>query len=184
MDNNEDINLDGQEEVKEVPYNQDPKIQKYLDRQLSKRTAELSRQIEELRASRTAQPSSPTDEDNDVYEVWKKFVGDDTDAKKDFLKQLKDADERRFTRAEERAYQRIVAEREAENRLEKETTRHLETSIEDIEDEYNVDLTSSDPVARKQKKDFLDFVESIAPRDNEGNIIALPNMKNAFKVLS
>lgn len=56
----------------------------------------------------------------------------------------------------------------------------IEEGLESIEDQYGVDLTSD--TATKTRKDFLDFVTKISPKDEDGNPIELPDLVGAFEV--
>lgn len=52
----------------------------------------------------------------------------------------------------------------------------IESSLEDIEDRYGVDLTDD----TETRNAFLDFVEGIAPEDSD----ELPNMRTAWKIFA
>lgn len=66
--------------------------------------------------------------------------------------------------AENRAYERIKAEREKESEAQKEAEGELDTMLEDIEEEYDVTLTEP------QEKAFFQLLEKMSPKDKEGNV--------------
>lgn len=46
----------------------------------------------------------------------------------------------------------------------------IDDQLEAIEDEYNVDVTSDSPAARKARREFLEMVQQFSPKDENGNI--------------
>lgn len=56
----------------------------------------------------------------------------------------------------------------------------IESGLESIEDEYGVDMTSDS--ASKSRKEFLDFITKIAPKDKDGSPIELPDLVGAYEV--
>jgi len=83
------------------------------------------------------------------------------------------AEERAFNKLSQREQEALEADRQAEEKL--------TLAIEDIEENFNVDLTSKDPVSRKTRVDFMNFVEKIAPKNSRGEIIDYPDMNSAFE---
>lgn len=110
----------------------------------------------------------------------------DPDIKKILLGEIKDADEaaqmfegilsKAEQRAEERAYQRMIEAQSARDKGVNEILETIERSLEAIEDHYGVDLTDD----IKTRNEFLDFVESIAPEDEDSD--ELPNMRTAWQL--
>ncbi len=86
--------------------------------------------------------------------------------------------------AREEAIKELRAESERMKREEAEQIRtyesKIESGLESIEDEYNVDLTSQSSV--KSRKEFLDFVTKIAPKDKDGSPTELPDLVGAYEV--
>lgn len=163
-----------QDETKEeekVPFHKDPKVQRYLEKEIAKRIEGIEKKID-------AKPEVKHEDDDDYYV---RLIGNDTPEKIAFIKEAKAREERMLQQAEERAFNKLSEERERELREEKEAEEYLVNAIDDLEDTFNVDLTSKDPVAKKTRVDFLKFVEKIAPKDSEGNIINYPDMTSAFE---
>lgn len=46
----------------------------------------------------------------------------------------------------------------------------IDNELESLEDEYNVDLTSDSPKARKARRELLELVERVSPKDESGEI--------------
>lgn len=108
------VTEDKPEDVKTVPFNEDPKIQEYINRQVENRIQGAL--IEKFK---------PQDEIR-IPSYWNQ---EDVDGYKQFLE-----DQRRLVQeAEERAVQRIKAEREGEEKRIRDANEWFEKSVSDIE---------------------------------------------------
>lgn len=58
----------------------------------------------------------------------------------------------------------------------------IDSELESLEDEYKVDLTSDSPKARKTRREFLELVQSLSPKDDEGTITDYADFGTAFKL--
>ncbi len=85
--------------------------------------------------------------------------------------------------AREEALKELQTARQAEAREVKENEDLLDEKFEDIEDKFNVDLTSDAPAARKLRAEFIELVEDLSPKDKDGNIIDYPDFEKSFDVL-
>jgi hypothetical protein len=66
---------------------------------------------------------------------------------------------------------REIEEREVETKREQaKYESFIEDQLEAIEDEFNVDVTSDAPSARKARREFLEMVQKFSPKDEDGNI--------------
>lgn len=72
-------------------------------------------------------------------------------------------------RATERALEIFRKEQKEQAEAVKQEESKLDSMLEELEDEYNVDLTS--PSAQTTKKGFFTLLERMSPKDSEGNII-------------
>lgn len=160
------------EKEEKLPFNKDPKVQRFIEKELSKRLAGI-----EERISKVTNQGEKQDEDD----FYVRLIGNDTPEKLAFIKEAKAREDRREELAAERAYQRLVEEKQREESQEQEVEEMLTNSIEEIEEEFNVDLTSKDPVVKKTRVDFLKYVEKIAPKDANGEILYLPDMVSTFE---
>ena len=72
--------------------------------------------------------------------------------------------------AKEEALQEIE-ERQVESKREQaKYETFIESQLETIEDEFNVDVTSDAPSARKARREFLEMVQKFSPKDEDGSI--------------
>lgn len=84
-------------------------------------------------------------------------------AKEEALKEFED----RQTRAveEQRQYETLI-----------------DSELEALEDEHNVDLTSDAPAARKARREFLEMVQSLSPKDKDGTITGYADFESTFEI--
>jgi hypothetical protein len=164
------------EEVKEekpVPFNKDPKVQRFIEKQIEKRLKDLK-------------PSEPErkQEVNDDDDYYARLIGNDTPEKLAMIKEAKAREERQLQLAEERAFNRLSQKEQEEARADAEAEEELSSAFESIEETYDVDISSNNPQARKNRQEFISFVEKMAPKDRYGEIIDYPDMISAWETFS
>lgn len=162
------------EEVKEdkpVPYHKDEKLQKFINKEVSKRLESFKPAEESFKRE--------TKEDDDDYYI--RLIGNDTPEKLSMIREAKARDERMLQMAEKRAFNKLSQKEQEVKEAERQAEEKLDTAIEDIEETFSVDLTSNNPVSRKTRVDFMNFVEKIAPKNSRGEIIDYPDMNYAFE---
>ena len=58
----------------------------------------------------------------------------------------------------------------------------IDDSLEALEDTHNIDLTSDAPKARKVRREFLEMVQELSPKDDNGDIISYADFDSTFDV--
>lgn len=76
------------------------------------------------------------------------------------------------TQAKKEALDEFREERAKAKREQEEFEAVIDTELESIEDEFDVDVTSDAPAARKARREFLELVQKLSPKDNSGEIIS------------
>jgi hypothetical protein len=157
---------------KALPFNKDPKIQRFIEKQVERKLSE--RTIEQpVRESRIDASESP------YGDILKTIIGDDTPEKRNAI----DKFNRTFLEREERITSSIREEsnqeRQAEVQAEVEAEDTLMTGFENIEDSYGVDLYA--PENKKLKGQFIDFIKKVAPKDEYGEIADFPDIEGTFE---
>lgn len=69
--------------------------------------------------------------------------------------------------------------------LQKEETQYetfIDTELEYLEDAYNVDLTSDSPAARKARREFIQVVQDVSPKDDQGELTGFADFDSAFQL--
>ncbi len=107
--------------------------------------------------------------ESDYIKSIEKIYGTDSPEAIEATEILKGAFKGLHKDATESALQLLREEREKESKavLNQETV--LDTMMEEIEDQYDVDLTSNE--AKGTQKAFLTLLERMSPKDKDGNII-------------
>jgi hypothetical protein len=173
LDEKEESETVEDKEQKPLPFNKDPKIQKFIEKEISKRIENLKPQVVET--------TPTTTEDDDFYV---RLIGNDTPEKVAMIREYKAREERLLEQAEERAFNRLSAKEQEAIKADQEAEEELESAFDTIEENFGVDITSNAPLARKTRQEFVSFVEKIAPKDSNGDIVDYPDMQSAWETFS
>jgi len=165
-----------EKEEKPLPFNKDPKIQKFIEKEISKR----------LESFRPEPQATQTEEDSfkDVIDSFTTVIGNDTPEKVSALNALKKSLSSLDKRASQKAIEQLEAIKDEEVQADREAEDELETAFDNIEETFDVDITSNNAIARKTRQEFVSFVEKIAPKDRNGDIVDYPDMVQAFEAFS
>lgn len=161
-------------EEKPLPFNKDPKVQKFIEKEVSRKLSEY-----EVKEAPTTQGAE--DEFKDVMDSLTLAIGNDTPEKVQALNAFKSALTNLDKRASEKAIAHLEEIQEREAEADREAEQELETAFENIEETFEVDITSNSPLAKKTRQEFVSFVEKIAPKDRNGEIIDYPDMTSAWE---
>jgi hypothetical protein len=58
----------------------------------------------------------------------------------------------------------------------------IDSELEFLEDTHNIDLTSDSPKARKARREFLELVQELSPKDENGDITGYADFESTFNV--
>lgn len=171
------------EEEENLPFHKDPKVQKFIEKEITKRIGDQPREI--IREVIKDSPSSGVEE-SELISVMTRIVGNDTPEKVAALKDFEKAWTKSIEKAEERSAERVREEmeqaEEAEHEAEVDAQNELAEGFDNIENEFNVDLTSSKPSAKQLRSDFVDFIKLVSPKDGEGNVVEYPDLQATFRI--
>lgn len=159
---------------KAVPFHKDPKVQRYVEKQIEKALMGRTPPKEE----RTFREST---ESYNLPESFVKLIGNDTEEKRQVLKDMSGYLESLPVKAKE---QFLAEQRQEVERLQEEDRQaeeELDTYFDEIEETYDVDLSSNSASAKKMRTDFIDYVRKIAPKDSDGEITAYPDLVASFE---
>lgn len=164
------------EEVKEdkpLPFHKDPKVQRYVEKQIEKA-------LKDIKPNETQQFIKETTDEMDS--VLERIIGNDTPEKIAASKDLKRVLLGLEEKGAQKALKQIQEQQAREKEAEVEAERELEQGFENIEETYNVDLSSNSPLAKKTRNDFVEFIRKVAPKDAQGDIIAYPDFDSTFEL--
>ncbi len=163
------------EEEKPLPFHKDPKVQKYVDKQIAKA-------LEGVRPSQVQEFKEAVSEDtDDLVSAFTAIIGNDTPEKQHALKLLDKTLKQVDQRAAEKALEGISKREQAQLEEDRRAQTELDESFDEIEDSFSVDLSSNAPSAKKMRSDFVDYIRKIAPKNEEGEVTAFPDLNAAFE---
>lgn len=166
-----------QEEVEDkvVPFHKDPKILRFIEKEIAKKT-------KEIQPSSERQFRKEVTEELNLPSSFIKLVGNDTEEKREVLKDLSNYFGTLKGEARKEFLDEMKQQQEAVVAQDRKAQEELDTYFEEIEETYNVDLSSNSATAKKQRAEFIDFVREIAPKNEEGEVAQFPDLVRAFKV--
>jgi len=164
-----------EEEEKPLPFNKDPKIQKFIEKEISKRLEDFKPEARET----TQAPA-----DDRVSDVLTRLIGNDTPEKVSMIKEFKEILSEGTQKAKAEAIAELESRQNAEVEADREAEVELEDAFENIEETFDVDITSNNAIAKKTRQEFVSFVEKIAPKDRNGDIVDYPDMTSAWETFS
>lgn len=168
------------DEVK-IPFHKlkkDPSFQRFVEKEINKKLKDQPQP-----QSRQEEFKKDIQQDEDPFtEALTNLIGDDTPEKVNVLKQFKRALGDMEKKAADTAYNKFLEEQKRAQEEEQRSIAELSEGIERIEENFEVDLSSNSPLAKKTRNEFLDFVEKISPKNERGEVISFPDLENAFSV--
>lgn len=167
----EDTEIEDKEE-KHVPFHKDPKVQKYVEKQIEKA----------LKDRPSAEQSFKREvEDITLPASFVNLVGNDTPEKVQVLKDLSNY----FGGLKGEARKEFLAEMKAQEQAkvdaDTKAQEELDNYFDEIEETYNVDLTSKSASAKQLRAGFIEWVRKIAPKDEHGEVAAFPDLVASFE---
>jgi hypothetical protein len=84
---------------------------------------------------------------------------------------------------EENAFARFQEARRAEIQEQAQYQEFIDGELESLEDEFNVDLTSDAPAARKARRELLGLVANLSPKDEAGQITGYADFRTTYDLL-
>lgn len=72
--------------------------------------------------------------------------------------------------AKREALEAIETHQQESVKQQKEFESFIDSELESIEEQFNVDITSNAPSARKARREFLELVQKFSPKDEDGTI--------------
>lgn len=157
--------VEEKEEAKPLPYHEDPKLRRYIEKEIAKATANLTPKEEQRFREEV--------KEDGLISAFTAIIGNDTPEKVNALNALKNEIE--TIRADARsAREELQAERQADIQAEQE----LAQGFESVEENFNVDFKTNP----KLRSEFIEFIERVAPKDSSGDIVEYPDFNETFKL--
>lgn len=154
------------------------RLEKQLQEEREARIAAEARAAGRSEAERFAQGVN-----TDLPPEWLAVYGDTPESRQAWSVQKK-LFENFQESAKQSAIQEIEQRQAAARQQEKEFESFIDTELEEIEDEFNVDVTSDAPAARKARREFLELVEKLSPKDENGTITGYADFQEVWRQYS
>lgn len=149
-------------EEKPLPFNKDPKIQKFIEKELDKRLKDYKGPEEKAQAG-------TEDSFKEAMDAFTAAIGNDTPEKVSALTALQKALSGLDQRASEKAIAHIEQIQAKQIEADKKADEELSNGFESVEEQFEITFT------KEKKKQFAEFLEKVAPKDENGEIIAYPD---------
>ncbi len=170
-----DTPIDTPDEDK-LPFAKNPKVQRFIEKKVK---AMLDDQIGQFKPVETKVIDNSTN--TDVPYEWLAMYGDNEDSRKAWKFQSKLMDDYK-TRAKDEALAEFRSEQERATAETAQFQSIIEDSLDSIEDEFNVDLTSNSPAAKKARGEYLDLVQRLSPKDGAGNVTSYADFHEVWDI--
>ncbi len=155
------------------------RLEEQLERERKSNIA-LNERLMAVIEGRQGAPASQSSA-SEVPPEWIALYGDTPEAQKAWKVQERILQSVK-TEAKEEAI-REIEERQSQARAEQQKFESfIDSQLESLEDAYDVDLTSDAPAARKARREFLEMVTELSPKDEHGNITAYADFGSSFKI--
>lgn len=172
----EAVTEEGTEDDKPLPFHQDPKVQRYVEKQIEK--AFKDRPVEKQFVKEVV-------EEINLPASFIKLVGNDTEEKKQVLKDLSSYFGSLKGEAKKEAVEEFMQDLQKQQQeavaADKQAQEELDSSFEQIEENFDIDLSSNSASAKKLRSEFIDYVRKIAPKNEDGEVSAFPDLVGAFE---
>ena len=169
----EETTSEGDEKEEKLPFHKDPKVQRFIEKEIEKRMSSQPKVVEKEIINEDSDP---------MADVLVRIIGNDTPEKLSAIKDFQKALDSRDARVRDEALREIDYRVEEEKQAEVDAQNELVEGFENIEETFGVDITSNKPSAVSTRKEFVDFIQRVAPKDSEGQVTEFPDLEETFKL--
>lgn len=138
---------------------------------------ELNNRVKELAEEVKKMKSSGNSVDPRISQIFSSDEAGKAGAKT--LEQILDD---RDARIRQSLAEELKQEQLKEKQAQKQYESFIDSQLENLEDQYGVDLTSNAPGARKARTEFLDLVSKLSPKDEDGTISGYADFGQTFEI--
>lgn len=163
---------EAKEEEKPLPFYKDPKVQKYIEKQLEKRLKDFKPTAQETFKKEVSESG-----DDEIVRALTRLVGNDTDEKRSVLDDLKSALDKRDERASQKAYERLQQVQQEESAKEQAEIDQAEEELEEGREE--IESHTGVPLTERQWDAYKQFLVRIEPK---GGYEEYPDFVETFEV--
>jgi hypothetical protein len=163
------------EDEKPLPFNQDPKVQRFIEKQVEKRLANFKPEV--IR-------ESVKEDDINLPSSFIKLVGNDTDEKKQVLQDLSKYFGNLKGEARQEFLQEMQEQEEQRTQEDNAALAELNSGFEEIEETHNVDLSSNSANAQRTRAAFVDYLKKVSHKNEDGEVDQFADIPAAWEEFS
>lgn len=162
---------------KDEPFHKHPRFKKIVD---EKRKAE--EEVERLRKENETLLTKGTQpkEAEELPGWWIELYGNDDASKRAWGIQQK-REEELISRAKEESVKAFKEEQRQKEEESKKWESHIDEELSTLETDFGADFTSGSKEAEKARREFLEIVFDLSPKDDKGNILAYAPFDKAYE---
>lgn len=157
-------------EEKVLPFHKDPKVQRYVEKQIEKA-------LKDVKPSAEQKFKQEVREELNLPPALVKFVGNDTPEKREVLKELASYLDSLPVKAQEQFEAKMLKDTQEAAAKDSAALEELNTGFEAIEEEYGVDLTSD----TKTRASFIEFLRKVSHKNAEGEVDQFADIPSAWE---
>lgn len=170
----EEKEIDELKEEKRLPFNKDPKVQRYISDEIAKR-------LEFVKPSAEQSFRREVTEELDLPPALVKLVGNDTPEKREALKGLADHLASLTDKAQEKFVQKMQEQEEQSREEDNAALSELNQGFEDIEDSYGVDISSNAASAQRTRAAFVEYLRKVSHKNADGEVDQFADIPAAWE---
>lgn len=162
------------EEEERLPFHKDPKIQRFVDKQIAKALEKIPKSAEQTFRQEVR-------EETGLPPALVKLVGDDTPEKREALKEFADYMESLPKKAQEQFLERQNEQARQIAQEDDDALNELNAGFEEIEETFGVDLSSNTIRAQEVRSSFVEYLRKISHKNEEGEVDQFADIPAAWE---
>lgn len=164
-----------EEDDKPLPFHKDPKVQRYVEKEIAKALKELPEHSEERKFRQEVQ------DEISLPPALVKLVGNDTPEKREALKELSSYLESLPQKAQEQLQEKMMEEQRQVAEQDDAALNELNQGFEDIEESFGVDLSSNTAAVQRTRTAFVEYLRKVSHKNEDGEVDQFADIPAAWE---
>lgn len=164
-----------EEDDKPLPFHKDPKVQRYVEKEIAKALKDLPDHSEERKFRQEVQ------DEISLPPALIKLVGNDTPEKREALKELSSYLESLPQKAQEQFQEKMMEEQRQVAEKDDAALNELNQGFEDIEESFGVDLSSNTASAQRTRTAFVEYLRKVSHKNEDGEVDQFADIPAAWE---
>ncbi len=171
----EESTADVEEKEEKLPFHKDPKVQRYVEKEIAKALENLPRPSAEQSFRQEVK------DDTNLPPALVKLVGNDTPEKREALKELAEYMESLPKKAQEQFLERQQEEMRQVEEQDNAALSELNAGFEEIEETHGIDLSSNTAQAQKTRASFVEYLRKVSHKNEDGEVDQFADIPAAWE---